>query len=54
VISKQLVDKLALQLLEGEVREGQGVAVDAKGGELVFESTGETPVSAENGQKTPA
>jgi ATP-dependent Clp protease ATP-binding subunit ClpB len=36
VIQKQLVDKLALRLLEGEFAEGDTVAVDAKDGELVF------------------
>jgi len=37
VIQKQLVDRLALSLLKGEFREGDGVTVDAAGGELVFE-----------------
>ena len=36
VIQKQLVDKLALRLLEGEFTEGQRVRADAEGGELVF------------------
>ncbi|HEY6549742.1 MAG TPA: ATP-dependent chaperone ClpB [Solirubrobacterales bacterium] len=36
VIQKQLVDKLALKLLEGEFREGDLVRVDAKEGELAF------------------
>jgi ATP-dependent Clp protease ATP-binding subunit ClpB len=36
VIQKQLVDKLALRLLEGEFTEGDMVRVDAEGGELVF------------------
>ena len=36
VIQKQLVDKLALKLLEGDLSEGQRVRVDAEGGELVF------------------
>ena len=36
VIQKQLVDKLALKLLEGEFREGDVVRVDAKEGELAF------------------
>jgi len=35
-IQKQLVDKLALKILEGEFREGDVVQVDAEGGELVF------------------
>jgi ATP-dependent Clp protease ATP-binding subunit ClpB len=36
VIQKQLVDKLALRLLEGEFSEGDTVAVDAEDGELTF------------------
>jgi ATP-dependent Clp protease ATP-binding subunit ClpB len=36
VIQKQLVDKLALRLLESEFAEGDTVAVDAADGELVF------------------
>ena len=36
VIQKQLVDKLALKLLEGEFAEGDMVGVDAADGELVF------------------
>jgi ATP-dependent Clp protease ATP-binding subunit ClpB len=36
VIQKQLVDKLALRLLEGEFAEGDTVRVDAADGELVF------------------
>jgi ATP-dependent Clp protease ATP-binding subunit ClpB len=38
VIQKQLVDKLALALLEGELREGNAVRVDASDGELVLET----------------
>ncbi|MEX2108964.1 MAG: ATP-dependent chaperone ClpB [Solirubrobacterales bacterium] len=37
VIQKQLVDKLALKILEGEFDEGDVVRVDAADGELVFE-----------------
>jgi ATP-dependent Clp protease ATP-binding subunit ClpB len=37
VIQKQLVDKLALRILEGEFGEGDGVRVDAADGELTFE-----------------
>ena len=37
VIQKQLVDKLALKLLEGEFQPGDRVLVDAIGGELSFE-----------------
>jgi ATP-dependent Clp protease ATP-binding subunit ClpB len=38
VIQKQLVDKLALKLLEGEFKPGDTVRVDADAGELVFEA----------------
>jgi ATP-dependent Clp protease ATP-binding subunit ClpB len=37
VIQKQLVDKLALRILEGEFREGDTVRVGAEGGELAFD-----------------
>jgi ATP-dependent Clp protease ATP-binding subunit ClpB len=37
VIQKQLVDKLALKILEGEFSEGDTVKVDARDGEIVFE-----------------
>jgi ATP-dependent Clp protease ATP-binding subunit ClpB len=36
VIQKQLIDKLALKLLEGEFRDGDSVLVDAADGEIVF------------------
>ncbi len=36
VIQKQLTDRLALALLEGELREGDSVRVDATEGELVL------------------
>jgi ATP-dependent Clp protease ATP-binding subunit ClpB len=39
VIQKQLVDRLALALLEGELREGDEVTVDAVDGELALETT---------------
>ncbi len=47
VIQKQLTDRLALALLEGKLREGDEVIVDAREGELVLEgaSRGE-PVGA--------
>jgi ATP-dependent Clp protease ATP-binding subunit ClpB len=41
VIQRQLVDKLALQLLEGEFADGDKVAVDAADGELTFAKAGE-------------
>src|SRR5207342_3474660 len=37
VIQKQLVDKLALRILEGEFGEGDLVRIDGRNGELVFE-----------------
>jgi ATP-dependent Clp protease ATP-binding subunit ClpB len=37
IIQKQLVDKLALRLLEGDFAEGDAVRVDAADGELTFE-----------------
>jgi ATP-dependent Clp protease ATP-binding subunit ClpB len=40
VIQKQLIDKLALKILEGEFGEGDLVKVDAAEGELVFEKAG--------------
>ena len=50
VIQKQLVDKLALKILEGEFREGETVLVKASGdGELAFEKAGagaEVPAAA--------
>ena len=45
VIQKQLVDKLALKILEGEFGEGDRVRVDAREGEIVFERV-ETPAAA--------
>ncbi|GAC1435222.1 MAG: ATP-dependent chaperone ClpB [Solirubrobacteraceae bacterium] len=39
VIQKQLVDRLALALLEGELLEGERVTVDAQDGELVLRTT---------------
>jgi len=41
VIQKQLVDKLALKILEGEFGEGDTVGVDAADGELSFERAAE-------------
>ncbi len=45
-IQKQLVDKLALKILEGEFGEGDAVRVDAADGELAFEKAGETAAAA--------
>ena len=46
VIQKQLVDKLALKILEGEFAEGDTVKVDAADGELVFSRSGEPAAAA--------
>jgi ATP-dependent Clp protease ATP-binding subunit ClpB len=47
VIQKQLVDKLALKILEGEFIEGDTVRIDAVEGTLVFErASAETPAAA--------
>jgi ATP-dependent Clp protease ATP-binding subunit ClpB len=49
VIQKQLVDKLALALLEGRFAPGDRILVDARDGELVFEKAPERaaePVAA--------
>jgi ATP-dependent Clp protease ATP-binding subunit ClpB len=46
VIQRQLVDKLALKILEGEFREGDVVRVDAREGEIVFERAGTPAASA--------
>jgi len=46
VIQKQLVDKLALKILEGEFKEGDVVQVDAAEGEIVFERAGTPAASA--------
>jgi ATP-dependent Clp protease ATP-binding subunit ClpB len=40
VIQKQLIDRLALALLQGEIREGDTVAVDAVDGGLVLAAVG--------------
>jgi ATP-dependent Clp protease ATP-binding subunit ClpB len=40
VLQKQLVDKLALKLLEGEISPGDRVEVDAADGELTFAKAG--------------
>ena len=40
VIQKQLIDRLALALLAGEIRSGESVNVDAVDGELALETAG--------------
>jgi ATP-dependent Clp protease ATP-binding subunit ClpB len=46
VVQKQLVDKLALKILEGEFGEGDTVKVDAGAGEIVFERAPEPVASS--------
>jgi ATP-dependent Clp protease ATP-binding subunit ClpB len=53
VIQKQLVDKLALKLLEGEFAEGDTVKVDAKNGELSFEKA-KSPTSKDRTEEAKA
>jgi ATP-dependent Clp protease ATP-binding subunit ClpB len=43
VVQKQLVDRLALGLLDGSIREGQTVAIDARDGELVIAGAAAVP-----------
>jgi len=45
VVQKQLVDKLALKILEGEFGEGDVVRVDAREGEIAFERAESPAVS---------
>ncbi len=46
VIQKQLIDKLALALLEGRFRAGESVVADAVAGEVTLEGTPPTPALA--------
>jgi ATP-dependent Clp protease ATP-binding subunit ClpB len=47
VIQKQLVDRLALALLSGEIRTGDAVTVDTREGELALETAGvQSPAAA--------
>ena len=49
VIQKQLVDKLALKVLEGEFGEGDAVKVDVVDGELIFKKGGKSKKAGSNG-----
>ncbi len=44
VIQKQLTDRLALALLQGDLREGDSVAVDVEDGELVLKTVQPAPI----------
>ena len=46
VIQKQLTDRLALALLQGEIRAGDSVTVDAADGELTLEKAQVAPAAA--------
>jgi ATP-dependent Clp protease ATP-binding subunit ClpB len=46
VIQKQLTDRLAIALLEGKVRQGDGVRVTAVDGQLALEPTREREIAA--------
>jgi ATP-dependent Clp protease ATP-binding subunit ClpB len=46
VIQKQLVDRLALALLKGEIQDGDEVTVDAADGQLTLEKAGEREPAA--------
>jgi ATP-dependent Clp protease ATP-binding subunit ClpB len=46
VIQRQLTDKLALEMLEGLIREGDTVTADAVGGELELNTTRSTERAA--------
>jgi ATP-dependent Clp protease ATP-binding subunit ClpB len=46
VIQKQLTDRLALALLQGELREGDAVTVDVVDGELTLETAGVEAVTS--------
>jgi ATP-dependent Clp protease ATP-binding subunit ClpB len=46
VIQKQLVDRLALALLQGDIRTGDSVRVDAVGGELILHKLGAEAATA--------
>jgi ATP-dependent Clp protease ATP-binding subunit ClpB len=49
VIQKQLTDRLALAILQGEIRGGDSVNVDAVDGELVLETAGVEEAGVEAG-----
>jgi ATP-dependent Clp protease ATP-binding subunit ClpB len=54
VVQKQLVDKLALKLLEGEFTEGDTVAVDVSKGELSFKKATAAKRKADRPEKAKA
>jgi ATP-dependent Clp protease ATP-binding subunit ClpB len=47
VIQKQLIDRLALALLAGEIHAGDSVSVDVSDGELALEKLARQPADAE-------
>jgi ATP-dependent Clp protease ATP-binding subunit ClpB len=46
VIQKQLTDRLALALLQGEIRAGDAVEVEARDGNLALEKVGSAVATA--------
>ena len=49
MIQKRLVDQLALELLDGDLKPGDRVRVDAADGELVFTAGAGEPVPTPSG-----
>jgi ATP-dependent Clp protease ATP-binding subunit ClpB len=47
VIQKQLIDRLALALLQGEIHSGDAVSVDVADGELALEAAGSSAAGAQ-------
>ena len=45
-LQRRVLDPLALQILEGEVHEGDHVVVDADGDQVRFKATRPTPTTA--------
>ncbi|MBA2257675.1 MAG: ATP-dependent chaperone ClpB, partial [Acidobacteria bacterium] len=41
IIQRRVLDTLAIKVLEGDIREGELVRIDVKGGELTFETARE-------------
>jgi ATP-dependent Clp protease ATP-binding subunit ClpA len=49
VIQHRLLDRLALEMLEGNIRDGDSVLVDLENGDLTFKVTRRAQVQAEAG-----
>jgi hypothetical protein len=46
-----LQDPLALKILDGEFGEGDGVTIDAQGGEIAFRKTGNAAARGNGGDE---